>query len=332
MQRQDMFLQKRVMDGNVATPNIDKLKSWVLRANQIPLIYMGDKDVERDPVLSYQPEMENDPVLIAEAVHDEYVFMAALTGDKRDVRLGLSQLKVWAYIKNFHPDEEAALAELNPKEGRQSVTGSYKFDWENRRTTFISMIISHSEEKLWTEWSGILTEDNLERDAFTLTPTTECAEYYINFMENGWKPESNDFLDAVRDVALRVFGGVRGLNNYLKYEDKHLVEVLPAKPKPPRNTPLTKNRPWLNATGPHILLLDRMPTTQNNSHQGGTHASPKPHRRRGHWKTLQHPKYRHHPQYKKKIYIKPSFVGPKQVTYEGNIYRLVEPIEDIAMH
>ena len=136
--------------------------------------------------------------------------------------------------------------------------------------------------------------------------------------------------DAVHGLTAHAqwtYGGMVRLMTYLKYGDKHLVEVTAAQPhKKQRNNELTKKRPWLNATGPHMLLLDRMPATQKE-HQGGTHASPKPHRRRGHWKTLQHPKYRHHPQYQKQIYVKPSFVGPRQVTYEGNIYRLVEPIE-----
>ena len=115
------------------------------------------------------------------------------------------------------------------------------------------------------------------------------------------------------------------LMTYMKYGEKHAVEKLPQKSKK-KVSSLAEQRPWLNASGPHILLLDRLPSTQK-PHQGGTHASPKPHRRRGHWKTLNHPRYRRHPQYQKKIFVKPSFVGPKQVTYEGNIYRLVEPLE-----
>ena len=116
--------------------------------------------------------------------------------------------------------------------------------------------------------------------------------------------------------------------HYAKYGDKHLVEVVPTKPKAPKKSSLYKNRPWLTANGPHILFLDRMPTTQKKGIVTGTHASPKPHRRRGHWKTLNHPRFRHHPQYQQKIYVKPSFVGPRQTTYEGNIYRLVQPLEE----
>ena len=115
---------------------------------------------------------------------------------------------------------------------------------------------------------------------------------------------------------------------YAKYGDKHLVEVAPVNSQAgsKKKSPLNKGKPWRAASGPNILLLDRMPATQKPG--CGTHASPKPHRRRGHWKTLSHPRYRHHPQYQKKIYCKPSFVGPRQTTYEGNIYRLVQPLEE----
>ena len=133
------------------------------------------------------------------------------------------------------------------------------------------------------------------------------------------------FMSGLNQQALEYYLFICQLMDHLKYGDKHAVEVVPEKPKRVSST-LTRDRPWLGATGPRVLLLDRMPTTQSEG--TGTHASPKPHRRRGHWKTLSHPRFRHHPQYGKKIYVKPSFVGPRQVSYEGNIYRLVEPLDD----
>ena len=121
---------------------------------------------------------------------------------------------------------------------------------------------------------------------------------------------------------------VHKLMKHIKYGDKHAVEVTPTPDRlaKAKRNPVNRKRPWAKSSGPNILLLDRMPTEKTKS--TGTHASPKPHRRRGHWKTLRHPRYRHHPQYQKKIYCKPSFVGPRQATYEGNIYRLVQPLEE----
>ena len=155
------------------------------------------------------------------------------------------------------------------------------------------------------------------------TKSTEDFYNHINFS----KAEHSEFTGNAAKQLARVVD----LHAYLKYGDRHAVEVLPSPEKlsKAKRNPANRNRPWNTASGPHVLLLDRMPATQKPG--CGTHASPKPHRRRGHWKTLSHPRYRHHPQYQKKIYCKPSFVGPRQTTYEGNIYRLVQPLEE-AIH
>ena len=328
MKRQDMFIQKKVMDEKVACSCSDRLKSTVIRANQVPIIYMGDRNLDSDPVLKYKPEKGNEPVLVSQAIHNEYVFMASLTGDQLDRELSMDRLNIWVYLCHWNGPEGFEKMSGLALDGVLTEDVIKEMDWTQRPATFMTMIVDHESMGLCAEWSGVLTEDVYKRTHYSLSPTEECEDYYA-YQNMDWsnKKSGEKFMGLVTDIAMRVLVGVRGLNNYLKYEDKHLVEVLPAKPKPQRNNPLTKNRPWLNATGPHVLLLDRMPTTQRE-HQGGTHASPKPHRRRGHWKTLQHPKYRHHPQYQKKIYIKPSFVGPSETKYQGNIYRLVQPLED----
>ena len=120
---------------------------------------------------------------------------------------------------------------------------------------------------------------------------------------------------------------VQAMHVWLKESDKHPVEVTPV--KQPKKTSLNKNKPWRRATGPRILFLDRMPTTQTES--AGTHASPKPHQRRGHWRELSHPRYRHHPQYQQKIWVKPSFIGPEQAEYESNLYRLIKPLDELLV-
>lgn len=136
--------------------------------------------------------------------------------------------------------------------------------------------------------------------------------------------EANYF--AISGESIGVFiQTVQAMHVWLKESDRHPVEVMPV--KQPKLSPLNKNKPWRRATGPRILFLDRMPTTQAES--TGTHASPKPHQRRGHWRELSHPRYRHHPQYKQKIWVKPSFIGPEQAEYEGNLYRLIKPLDEL---
>ena len=45
----------------------------------------------------------------------------------------------------------------------------------------------------------------------------------------------------------------------------------------------------------------------------GPKPSPQPHRRRGYWRTMSHPRFRNHPKYGEKIYVKPSFVGQGRI-------------------
>jgi hypothetical protein len=61
-------------------------------------------------------------------------------------------------------------------------------------------------------------------------------------------------------------------------------------------------------------------------------SSKRPHRRRGHWRTLSHPKYRHHPQYQQKIWVKPAFIGPLEEVHEGNMYRLIDQGHGMVLH
>ena len=194
-----------------------------------------------------------------------------------------------------------------------------------------------NDRHFW-EWQGSLMPDHdylEDGQEVTKLKTVMDSNYekgmrvfYENLLaRNLVKASSFDgFMKGFNQHAMEFYLFAVRLMSHLKYGDKHAVEVTPAKP-PKVNPVVQRDRPWAGATGPQVLLLDRMPATQK---QGtGTHASPKPHRRRGHWKTLSHPRFRHHPKYQQKIYVKPSFVGPRQATYEGNIYRLVEPLDGL---
>ena len=121
---------------------------------------------------------------------------------------------------------------------------------------------------------------------------------------------------------------VQMMHNWLKECDKHPVSVTPtSRPKP---SSLDKKRPWRRATGPSILLLDKMPSQSSGA--TGTGSGKRPHRRRGHWRTLSHPKYRHHPQYQQKIWVKPAFIGPSEEIFEGNMYRLIDQEHGMTLH
>ena len=376
MQRQDIPILKSMMKGNVCSPYpTSAYKHLIDKVNQLPIIYMGDRDLHTDEVLNFEPSKGDPPALLREGSYSEFVFMLKMANyshpnvknmspEKRE-QYRKGDVDIWAYINN-NPTGTASYE----ADGNMSLNFNHVVHDPHKSTHFIkskgmrgqldvSSIAPEDLPKLQDyltaeasdiqaarfstitlcahlkqggyEWGGIITESQTEKDHFTVEAVEGYEEFYKEYGRQAPVIEGSrveDINQEMRETAVTVVRAVCCLNNYLKYGEKHLVEVLPAKTKKKRSTTLTKTRPWLNATGPHVLLLDRMPTTQKE-HQGGTHASPKPHRRRGHWKRLQHPKYRHHPSYQKQIYVKPSFVGPKEVTYEGNIYRLVEPLEDI---
>ena len=172
--------------------------------------------------------------------------------------------------------------------------------------TFLTSIFLVQNEKLIKPTWAALHHDKYA-DLYRATdPQKNVLDIYINSVDT--------FLTTIQ-----------AMHDWLKNSDKHPVEVTPV--KKPKLSPLNKDKPWRRATGPRILFLDRMPTTQAES--TGTHASPKPHRRRGHWRELSHPRYRHHPQYQQRIWVKPSFIGPEQTVYESNLYRLIKPLDEL---
>ena len=283
-------------------------------------------------------------------LYDDFVFLVEDFWKENDDRRG-GPANVWTYfVKNCfdedHPlcaalEEDAASSSFFKQMLADSDTPEdslYEADTED--FYFALTAISFFENGQWDDpvivgiycfWIPRLDDalqlpvesiDALSNPAWAYFPTKSSEDFDTR------KSIPQSSRDEVRDLVAKQLVLVGDMHRYLKYGDRHAVEVLPNPEKlaKSKRNPANRTRPWNTASGPHVLLLDRMPTTQKP--KTGTHASPKPHRRRGHWKTLSHPRYRHHPQYQKKIYVKPSFVGPRQTKYEGNIYRLVQPLEE----
>lgn len=265
-----------------------------------------------------------------------------LTGKER-VNRDLKDTTYWAYISTTPAQKESFLTSI--KDYRLVTKGPEEWEDESilcqkSNTVYVSLFAAYGNganaEKYTYHWDGWFAEregsNSTNEWRCVTSPTTQV---YWNARDEqarenqGYAYDFDHLVTGLNQAAKTMLVCVTEMMSYLKYGPKHLVEVHEGKPVKKRKGGLAEKRPWLNATGPKILLLDRMPSTQKE-HQGGTHASPKPHRRRGHWKTLRHPKYRHHPKYQVEngVFIKPSFVGPKEAEYEGNIYKLVEPWPD----
>ncbi len=288
----------------------------------LPYFYMSYKmmndfefDAQELPEQKVLEEREDNRALVrsfantAELVYDEFVLTARNRIQlEHDDHYEVVDVNYWGYVKE--------------RDGGDSVY----------------LVIEYPDTKQIMVWEGrMVHQDTLDENGVEVTrisprmdpdyekTTREWHRQMLAQNRIGGQKDFHDFIKGISQQAGIYYMFIGKLMHYLKYGDKHAVEVVPENPKPVSPV-IARDRPWVTATGPRVLLLDRMPATQS---QGtGTHASPKPHRRRGHWKTLSHPRFRHHPKYGKKIYVKPSFVGPRQVSYEGNIYRLIEPLDD----
>lgn len=232
--------------------------------------------------------------------------------------------EVWTAFFNY---DNPALKKLNeyPVPESLEVLGVHDAGWTLDPSTakFVYSLICYKGEKPVHIWAGWFCRSTCS--GFMSILPTEGTEIIAERF--GIKDTSTS---GMTQHVQNTCAFERMVCSHAKYGDKHMVEVMPSKPKPRVKTPLNAKRPWKSATGPHILFLDRMPTTpsQDGVVQSGTKS---PHRRRGHWRTLEHPRFRHHPQYGKKIYVKPSFIGPQQTEYQGNIYKLIQPLNEIGV-
>ena len=331
VQRPDKDIIRRVLTQakKFSRPEVFKnIKESVELALTLPLVSLGDHCFDSSSMFNWyhgdfltQGGREHE---VAEPVFDEFVFHfkdnIAFSPEVGE-NFRHHEAIIWAVFTNIDQSEK------HPRNHLDYEVGKWKDElFENCRIKFLDLCFYVPTEPSLNmcTWRGFVGFKVDKLGQLSLTnpqiihsqPTDETQEYW------------GDIVSGINELASGVFEKAQILWLYAKYGDKHIVEVAPTnnKAKAPKKSSLYKNRPWLTASGPHILFLDRMPTTQKAG--TGTHASPKPHRRRGHWKTLNHPRFRHHPQYQQKIYVKPSFVGPRQTTYEGNIYRLVQPLEE----
>jgi hypothetical protein len=109
-------------------------------------------------------------------------------------------------------------------------------------------------------------------------------------------------------------------------KDQYPVLVQPVNGKPKKGSGPVAKRVQL---GPKLIYLNRLPAPPKPS-QGGHHASPRRHQRRGFYKTLKHPKFQNHPKYgvEKGVYVRPAWVGDTECVYEGNRYTVILPADN----
>lgn len=268
-----------------------------------------------------------------EPVFDECVLhYEHLVEMRTDVDVGMEYTECWGAIFNIDNPFLKKLPDYPPVESIHKMFEETKVILETVK--FIYHVVRYEKTDrfifIWSGWVGAEEGGQTMRTLPTMSSEAYWRSKDIDKRLYGahWQRTEKDLDNGLQSHVANTLGFLHYVFLYAKYGEKHAVEKVPSKAKPRRITPLNVKKPWNTATGPHILFLDKLPTKQKEECEN-TGSTKKPHRRRGHWRTLNHPKYRHHPQFGKKIYVKPSFIGPNESEYEGNTYRLIKPLDEV---
>jgi hypothetical protein len=126
-----------------------------------------------------------------------------------------------------------------------------------------------------------------------------------------------------------LIGAVDSMLVYLWETDDHYFEVCYDVSKIPerrrKKMEASNERfPWLDPRKPHIVVIDPKKRRVKKAPQGGTHASPYPHPRKGHWRTYRHPKFTNLQGQRRRI--KPAYVGDREFVHAGSVYKVIDVV------
>lgn len=114
---------------------------------------------------------------------------------------------------------------------------------------------------------------------------------------------------------------------WMQEQDCYPVEVR-GKASSPKYGEKSK-KPWTREDLPRTVFLNRMPGEYNHSTSTGTGGHKRGHIRRGHWRRIEHPRFKNHPKFGSRIRVRPAWIGPENVEYKGHTYKLLkEPVHD----
>jgi hypothetical protein len=102
----------------------------------------------------------------------------------------------------------------------------------------------------------------------------------------------------------------------------YIVEVVPPRDDSPRAARTARIKPWLRPLPECILLSPGDRHRYGYPDHGGTHASPTPHARRGHWRTLRAERYGANRG--KRVWAREAWIGDREWQHEGRTYRIID--------
>lgn len=138
-----------------------------------------------------------------------------------------------------------------------------------------------------------------------------------------------DAKDIVVEAITEVLAILRIFVRFQESLDRYPVEVRNTRPRLSRGNMnrVDKQLGETHRTAPRLIYLNQLPHVSNSiSNVTGEPTGPRAmHQRVGHWKTLTHPKFKNHPKFgiKNGVRVKPSWVGIREASHEGNVYRVI---------
>jgi len=130
--------------------------------------------------------------------------------------------------------------------------------------------------------------------------------------------ESKDKYDVrVKQFMMAMLLSTLSLFKYLAESDLHAVQSTGI-----QRRKHNARKPWQRTDLSSVQFLNRMPC-EAEEHQGGTHQSPRYHKRRATKRRLTHNRFKNHPQYGKTIDVKASWVGKREEVINGTTYKVL---------
>ena len=110
--------------------------------------------------------------------------------------------------------------------------------------------------------------------------------------------------------------------SHILYGFEYAVQVRPATTPTKRTKPSLK--PWTREDLPRVILIDPADTGRYRTETGsadGSHASPRPHARRAHYRTLRAERFKENRG--RRIAIRQAWIGDAQWEHAGQIYKVL---------
>jgi len=156
------------------------------------------------------------------------------------------------------------------------------------------------------------------KDGFLLSSMPMYDTHDIVYSE-GDGPAAKTFVNWAMSESRPVLRQAALISHPMNY----IVKVTPAlTPKEERKVKAGAERPIRKS--PHFIVVDHdILVTMNPAGPKGTHASPVPHHRRGHWKRLAERCRAARESGKLKVWVRPTYVGERVFSDEKHLYEVM---------